>query len=337
MQDIKRIVLTGGPCAGKTTALVRIIEHFSSLGFKVFTLPEVPTMFTQAGMNYLTDNPRFFYEGEKATLEIQLALEDKFMRMAQQCDQPCIVVCDRGAMDISAYMQPEMWEKITRDVGTTTHHLRDERYDELIAEGQRKRDDGDTSGALDALSQALAVAKTNSQKYEAFALRAEALDGNDDERQKKAGNMMYSLAQGDREMAGAYHVIARAEEKLGEYMNAMRDYQKAGELYKSAGMDEMAWLDLAAASRVAEDGAKSHQSAARLWEEAWQMVDEGDMSEEKKNKAYYELCLDRASMAEHAKKWREQLKWHREAARYDPRHEEAADALEAALKRQRKI
>lgn len=214
---------------------------------------------------------------------------------------------------------------------------RDERYDELIAEGQRKRDDGDTSGALDALSQALAVAKTNSQKYEAFALRAEALDGNDDERQKKAGNMMYSLAQGDREMAGAYHVIARAEEKLGEYMNAMRDYQKAGELYKSAGMDEMAWLDLAAASRVAEDGAKSHQSAARLWEEAWQMVDEGDMSEEKKNKAYYELCLDRASMAEHAKKWREQLKWHREAARYDPRHEEAADALEAALKRQRKI
>ena len=74
MKDIKRIVLTGGPCAGKTTALVRVIEHFSSLGFKVFTIPEVPTMFTQAGMNYLTDNQAFFYEGEKATLEIQLAL-----------------------------------------------------------------------------------------------------------------------------------------------------------------------------------------------------------------------------------------------------------------------
>ena len=43
MNNIKRIVLTGGPCAGKTTALVRIIEHFSNLGFKVFTVPEVPT------------------------------------------------------------------------------------------------------------------------------------------------------------------------------------------------------------------------------------------------------------------------------------------------------
>lgn len=132
MNNIKRIVLTGGPCAGKTTALVRVIEHFSNLGFKVFTLPEVPTMFTQAGMNYLTQNPDFFYEGEKATLEIQLALEDKFLRMAEACNEPAVIVCDRGAMDISAYMQPEMWERITRDVGTTTQHLRDERYDAVL-------------------------------------------------------------------------------------------------------------------------------------------------------------------------------------------------------------
>ena len=56
MKDIKRIVLTGGPCAGKTTALVRIIEHFSNLGFKVFTVPEVPTMYSQGGWSYLTPN-----------------------------------------------------------------------------------------------------------------------------------------------------------------------------------------------------------------------------------------------------------------------------------------
>ena len=131
MDDIKRIVLTGGPCAGKTTALVRIIEHFSSLGFKVFTIPEVPTLFTQAGMNYLTKNQGFFYEGEKATLEIQLALEDKFLRMAQECKKPCIIVCDRGAMDISAYMAPETWDSITRAVGTSTPELR-ERYDAVL-------------------------------------------------------------------------------------------------------------------------------------------------------------------------------------------------------------
>lgn len=131
MNDIKKIVLTGGPCAGKTTALVRIIEHFSSLGYKVFTIPEVPTLFTQAGMNYLTKNQGFFYEGEKATLEIQLALEDKFLRMAQECTEPCIIVCDRGAMDISAYMAPDMWAQITRAAGTSTAELR-ERYDAVL-------------------------------------------------------------------------------------------------------------------------------------------------------------------------------------------------------------
>ena len=78
MNKIKKIVLTGGPCAGKTTALVKVIEHFSSLGYKVFTIPEVPTMFSQSGMDYLTKNRALFYEGEKATLEVQLALEDKF-------------------------------------------------------------------------------------------------------------------------------------------------------------------------------------------------------------------------------------------------------------------
>lgn len=131
MNDIKKIVLTGGPCAGKTTALVRIIEHFSSLGFKVFTIPEVPTLFTQSGMNYLTKNAAFFYEGEKATLEVQLTLEDKFLRMAEQCQKPSVIVCDRGALDISAYMTPEMWNEITRAVGTSTPQLRD-RYDAVL-------------------------------------------------------------------------------------------------------------------------------------------------------------------------------------------------------------
>ena len=134
MSTIKKIVLTGGPCAGKTTALVKVIEHFSSLGYKVFTIPEVPTMFTQAGMDYLTKNAAFFHEGEKATLEIQLALEDKFMRMAETCTEPVVIVCDRGAMDISAYMTPDMWQEITSAVGVTTQQLRDRMLDKKVIE-----------------------------------------------------------------------------------------------------------------------------------------------------------------------------------------------------------
>lgn len=131
MKNIKRIVLTGGPCAGKTTALVRIIEHFSSLGYKVFTIPEVPTLYSQGGWNYLTKNRDLYYEGERAILETQLALEDSFTRMAEVCTKPTLIVCDRGTMDISAYMTPEMWKDITSKANTNSSNLR-RRYDAIL-------------------------------------------------------------------------------------------------------------------------------------------------------------------------------------------------------------
>ena len=131
MKQIKRIVLTGGPCAGKTTALVRIVEYFSNYGYKVFTIPEVPTLYSQGGWNYLTPNRQLYYEGERAILETQLALEDSFSRLAEVCTKPTLIVCDRGTLDISAYMTPEMWEEITAKAGTDSNRLR-ERYDAVL-------------------------------------------------------------------------------------------------------------------------------------------------------------------------------------------------------------
>ena len=131
MPEIKQIVLTGGPCAGKTTALVRVIEHFNNQGFKVFCVPEVPTIYSLAGWNYLTPNRQLYFEGERAILETQLALENHFRRLASVCTRPVLIVCDRGTMDISAYMAPEEWERITCEAGTNTNELR-ERYDAVL-------------------------------------------------------------------------------------------------------------------------------------------------------------------------------------------------------------
>lgn len=131
MKDIKRIVLTGGPCAGKTTALVRIIEHFSNLGFKVFCVPEVPTLYSQGGWSYLTPNRDLYYEGELAILRTQLALENSFMRLAETCTKPTFVVCDRGTMDISAYIDKAMWEDLCQKCGTDSNELR-QRYDAVL-------------------------------------------------------------------------------------------------------------------------------------------------------------------------------------------------------------
>ena len=131
MPEIKKIVLTGGPCAGKTTALVKIVEYFSGMGYKVFTIPEVPTLYSTGGWNYLTPNRQLYYQGERAILETQLALEDQFMALAEVCTKPVLIVCDRGAMDISAYIKPEEWEEITAMAGTDSTRLRD-RYNAVL-------------------------------------------------------------------------------------------------------------------------------------------------------------------------------------------------------------
>ena len=50
-----RIVLTGGPCAGKTTALADIKARLQSLGFAVLCVPEVATLLFGGGAPFPVD------------------------------------------------------------------------------------------------------------------------------------------------------------------------------------------------------------------------------------------------------------------------------------------
>ena len=99
---MKTIVLTGGPCAGKTSALARIVQVFTNRGIAVYTLPEAATLFNQAGVNFLTDDRRLFLAAEKALLRFQMQLEDHFARIAATDPRPALLVCDRGTMDIAS-------------------------------------------------------------------------------------------------------------------------------------------------------------------------------------------------------------------------------------------
>ena len=132
MNKITKVVLTGGPCAGKTTALAKVVEHFSNLGYQVYTVPEVPTMFAVGGVDYLTKNQSLFYQAEKSTLQLQLDLEDHFAAIAAESEKPVLLVCDRGTMDISVYLSPETWQAITAEIDIPIDKLRDSRYDAVL-------------------------------------------------------------------------------------------------------------------------------------------------------------------------------------------------------------
>lgn len=51
---IHRVVLTGGPCAGKTTSINKIKNFFENIGWKVFCVPETATILLSTGI--------YFYE-----------------------------------------------------------------------------------------------------------------------------------------------------------------------------------------------------------------------------------------------------------------------------------
>ena len=48
--SIPSYVLTGGPCAGKTTALCYIEEKLGNFGYTVFMVPEMPTLLINGGI-----------------------------------------------------------------------------------------------------------------------------------------------------------------------------------------------------------------------------------------------------------------------------------------------
>ena len=51
-QSLIQLVLTGGPCGGKTTGQARLATFFENLGWKVFRVPETATVLMSGGISF---------------------------------------------------------------------------------------------------------------------------------------------------------------------------------------------------------------------------------------------------------------------------------------------
>ena len=127
-----RIVLTGGPCGGKTTCMNALVTHFKEKGFRVFVVPEVPSILISGGVDFAALDKDGFIRFENNLLSIQVAMEETFIDLARSSDGPALVLCDRGTMDPAAYMDDEMWRTILSAQNWTESALRDDRYDAVI-------------------------------------------------------------------------------------------------------------------------------------------------------------------------------------------------------------
>ena len=58
---VAKIVLTGGPCAGKTTTISRIEEHLNEKGYHVLVLNECATELIKGGIRPFGENALSVY------------------------------------------------------------------------------------------------------------------------------------------------------------------------------------------------------------------------------------------------------------------------------------
>ncbi len=115
-----KVVLTGGPCAGKTSCLRAIREQF---GEQVITAPEAATLVLGSGFpppgheRIHCPNEEWIQSFQSAILSIQQAVEASFERLARRC-RVRLIVCDRGVLDGAAYW-PGGREAFLRHFGCT--------------------------------------------------------------------------------------------------------------------------------------------------------------------------------------------------------------------------
>jgi predicted ATPase len=100
-----KVVLTGGPCAGKTSCLLAIRARF---GEHVITVPETATFVLGSGFpppgheRIHCPREQWVQAFQGTILAIQQQVEASFERLARDC-RVRLIVCDRGVLDGAAY------------------------------------------------------------------------------------------------------------------------------------------------------------------------------------------------------------------------------------------
>ncbi len=114
-KKVPMIVLTGGPCGGKTTSIEYLKEMLKNEGYTVITLSETATDVMNSGIK-VQGEPDETVEPEvmqETILDLQVVKEDSFQRAAQKIkNNKVVILLDRGILDNRAYISYEKFDKM---------------------------------------------------------------------------------------------------------------------------------------------------------------------------------------------------------------------------------
>ncbi|XP_043579532.1 TRPL translocation defect protein 14 isoform X4 [Bombus pyrosoma] len=72
------------------------------------------------------------FKFQENLLRTMIQIENTFFQLGDSCSRNCLIICDRGAMDASAFISKDKWELMMASNGWNNVELRDNRYNQII-------------------------------------------------------------------------------------------------------------------------------------------------------------------------------------------------------------
>ena len=123
-----KIVLTGGPCGGKSTSQSILKEKLEARGYNVLFVPEAPTILLTSGVSFTNLGNDMF---QNKVAQMQLDHENLYLDVARKLGDKTVVLFDRGLCDQMAYYPYDKFKQLMADNGMTMAQVYD-RYDAVL-------------------------------------------------------------------------------------------------------------------------------------------------------------------------------------------------------------
>lgn len=131
-KSLFKIVLTGGPCAGKTTALARIEETLTEEGYKVLIVGESATELIKGGIRPFGVHKFDIIKFQDLILKYQLQKEMLYEEAARSLDsEKIVIIYDRGILDNKAYIKDDEFTSLLENLNLSEIELMDN-YDLVL-------------------------------------------------------------------------------------------------------------------------------------------------------------------------------------------------------------
>lgn len=122
---MQKIVITGGPCAGKTTLIGILGPELVARGKSVYVLEECATEVLAQGLTPDTCGSVLAFQ--RHVFDLQLEKEDRLSKMSNDT----VVLLDRGLMDNAGYLPDDELDMLLAERGMTREDAY-ARYDAVV-------------------------------------------------------------------------------------------------------------------------------------------------------------------------------------------------------------